>query len=523
MINGRAILKIDNTKYDILRCGYTFKRDIDAKGRPLAGLQGGDIWVDIESKEDNILLIKMTLPKVPPISGSIEFWGSNDEEELQLLREVKFEKAWIYEQGEAMIGYSFLPIITRVRIAPVRLDIGDRVKLDRRWPETYGFFWEKYKPKEVKIGPSRGVEKNEDTEIAEIEIVTPLTQKEHCSKAGIELGESYKLRVKRYTNGSPRNSSSIKWEYSYLTNKENGEIVVGAVINQRGEEIEFVLDDSAALGNEISFYAYISKQKNEGECTAYVNPLWRYKGTKKWGKLQTGYTRTGHKWSPQQLIENFNLDENAKIRMQEFINGDENHARSRYEGLLHFGTKSALSDDDNVEQRVINNFYYGTEGKMSFGVTSMLSQKLRINPSFQNYWGKYIEIIKQTIKNRSIETVDGNEFESLFREKYGKNEPTKPSFSNWKEIFNYDYYGLMGGTQTMKIDLIITQIDVVTYIVKTRMYIGDWYGADEDDINGATLKGFMPSLSAFFWLQHHYGYHPFETEIIYESVNTIKL
>lgn len=80
------------------------------------------------------------------------------------------------------------------------------------------------------------------------------------------------------------------------------------------------------------------------------------------------------------------------------------------------------------------------------------------------------------------------------------------------------------------------------YKVKTKMYIGDWYGADWDDINGGNLsdfikeikidlikdlsnpsdlikriqragkkhmrlKGNVPSLNAFFWLQHYYGYY----------------
>ena len=61
------------------------------------------------------------------------------------------------------------------------------------------------------------------------------------------------------------------------------------------------------------------------------------------------------------------------------------------------------------------------------------------------------------------------------------------------------------------------------YKIKTKMYIQDWYGADWGDINGwsSKLKGNIYSLNAFFWLQHHYGCHPFETEIIYESEDII--
>lgn len=180
-----------------------------------------------------------------------------------------------------------------------------------------------------------------------------------------------------------------------------------------------------------------------------------------------------------------------------------------------------LSDDDNLQQRVLNNFYNGVEFKMSFGPTSMLSQKLKVNPTFQEYYKRYLGIIKVLIPQRQIEAIDGDK---IVTDHFGSLSQAKPNFSEVKEIFKYDYYGLMGGTQKIKVDLDIMQTDAKVYIIKTRMYIGDWYGADKGDINGlASLKGNVSSLNAFFWLQHHYGYHPFETEIIYESIDRIEL
>ncbi len=78
----------------------------------------------------------------------------------------------------------------------------------------------------------------------------------------------------------------------------------------------------------------------------------------------------------------------------------------------------------------------------------------------------------------------------------------------------------MGGTQTVKVDLEISEMEKNKYKVKTKMYIGDWYGADWDDIN-RVVKGSVHSLTAFFWLQHQYGCQPFETEIIYQSLDYI--
>lgn len=80
----------------------------------------------------------------------------------------------------------------------------------------------------------------------------------------------------------------------------------------------------------------------------------------------------------------------------------------------------------------------------------------------------------------------------------------------------------MGGTQTIKVNLEITEIKNNKFEVKTEMYIGNWYGADWDDVN-RVVKGSVHSLTAFFWLQHHCSYQPFETEIIYQSLDFIRI
>lgn len=52
----------------------------------------------------------------------------------------------------------------------------------------------------------------------------------------------------------------------------------------------------------------------------------------------------------------------------------------------------------------------------------------------------------------------------------------------------------MGGTQTIKVDLEITEMGNNKYKVKTKMYIGDWYGADWDVLNGKGIKEFATGL-----------------------------
>lgn len=515
-------LKLDSLEYDILYFRYHFKRDVDLKGRPVSNYYGGEMLLRIESTDEAKILQQMIYKDMPPSKGSVEFYGTDD----VCVRHIEFEKAYIYFVGEEMHSLSSLPMLMTIGISPMRLDINRMLRLDRRWPEApHG--WQKYECKEEKRVPVSRTENEESTEVAEIEVITPLTKKESDSREGMESGETYKLRVKSYTKGAPRNLQSIRWEYSYLTNKEDGELVIGAITDQKGEEITFTVKDEGAVGSTISFYAYISRQKKEGQCDVYVHPLWRYKGTKEWGGIGTGTEAKSQRLSLKEMKRELKLDNAGILRAETLSLMSEQEVRDIYEGNNNIaGVRQVLSDDDNLQQRVLSSFYTGSEPKMSFAPTSMLSQKLKVNPTFQEYYKRYLGVIKGILDNRNLnlETMDGDQIPDVFRSKYGQREYARPDFTHPLEIFKYDYYGLMGGTQKIKIDLDIIKTKEKSYIVKTRMYIGDWYGADEGDINGFTsLKGNVGSLNAFFWLQHHYGYHPFETEIIYESVDRIHL
>ncbi|QYN48369.1 hypothetical protein GYM73_01610 [Apibacter sp. ESL0432] len=53
---------------------------------------------------------------------------------------------------------------------------------------------------------------------------------------------------------------------------------------------------------------------------------------------------------------------------------------------------------------------------------------------------------------------------------------------------------MVEGTQTVKVDLEIEEDKPRRFLVKTKMYIGDWYGADWDDLNGKGIKEFATGL-----------------------------
>lgn len=110
-------------------------------------------------------------------------------------------------------------------------------------------------------------------------------------------------------------------------------------------------------------------------------------------------------------------------------------------------------------------------------------------------------------------------------EKYfADDEMPNPNFSILSEIRNFDYYGLMGGTQQIEVELEIYRMNTVNYLVNTKMFIRDTYCADKDDIKGiANKKILTQSLPAFYVLQNCFGCHPFETEIIYKHSDTINI
>lgn len=146
MIAGRAILKVNNSEYDILKFNHKFQRDIDAKGRPCSNYYGGEISVMLETTDNIQLLQQMIHKDMPTIDGSIEVLSGSDE---NCIKRIEFKEAYIYSYGEDMQSTGGLPMATTVMISPMRLDYNNNIlRLDRKWPRAkHG--WQKYE-EEVK-------------------------------------------------------------------------------------------------------------------------------------------------------------------------------------------------------------------------------------------------------------------------------------------------------------------------------------------------------------------------------------
>lgn len=377
-------------------------------------------------------------------------------------------------------------------------------------------------------------------------------QKVSCIKKGI----SYQYKIVNFNRQpKPHELIRIKW----ATQLDEGEIISKYPQNNGKQEAKFLVSKDVK-NSKFSVYAYLEKPSKDVSILSRLDDKFYYKGTKKWGQLQSGFATKNSKVTEKEL--NIHLDEigKANVKILKALSfADTNIGKSIIELIYEYGagTRQVLSNDDDIENKVVDNFYTFKYGKkLSFNEKSIQSKKLHSYQPFQEYFKNYLEVIRYMLKENSIELKNGDDIEYIFRDKL-KSKIT-PNFSIISDIYSHDYYGFMGGTQTIKVDLEITEMGNNKYKVKTKMYIGDWYGADWDDINGGDLseffreikidpikdlsnpsdlirrikeakkrpfklKGNVASLNAFFWLQHYYGCHPYETEIIYQDTNYLQL
>ncbi|MCO6565186.1 MAG: DUF3289 family protein [Apibacter sp.] len=324
----------------------------------------------------------------------------------------------------------------------------------------------------------------------------------------IKKGISYQYKIIKF-NRPPKEYELLRIRWA--TQFDDGEIVSKYAMFNGKQEARFWVPQNFE-DSKVRIYAYIESPAKEVSIESRLEGKFYYKGTKQWGQLQSGFATEYSKITEEQIKKH------ATRLGWVNINGVRNKSlksiKESYEGLL-LGSRRVLSKE--IADKVINNFYNGKGKKLSFDENTKISKDLKEYGPFRDYFDKYLKVIKYLIKERTIQTKNERDIVEIFR----KNETNSlPSFNQPWHIIDYDYYGLMGGTQTIKVELEITEMENNKYELKTKMYIGDWYGADWDDVN-EVVKGSVHSLTAFFWLQHHYGCQPFETEIIYQSLDYI--
>ena len=140
-------LTVNSTAFEVLSFRYGFHRLTDAKGRPGTGLRGGDFYnILLESTEDTRLL-EAFIHQKKPFAGSITAYNADG----VAVRSMVWDEAYLSSIEEWMSRTSGEPMLYQVAINPQRLDINRAIRLDRRFPQTYAFWWEEYKPEEQPV------------------------------------------------------------------------------------------------------------------------------------------------------------------------------------------------------------------------------------------------------------------------------------------------------------------------------------------------------------------------------------
>jgi hypothetical protein len=127
----KAKLTIGGKKFDVLHCSYTFRRDVDAKGRPSSSVYGGTIQLEIESTDDTSILESMINNIYKSFSGTITFQKRDEDAKM---KELSFEDGYIVQYAEALDAVGANPMTINFIISARKLKVGN-AEHQNEWPD----------------------------------------------------------------------------------------------------------------------------------------------------------------------------------------------------------------------------------------------------------------------------------------------------------------------------------------------------------------------------------------------------
>ncbi|MBM6671226.1 MULTISPECIES: DUF3289 family protein [Bacteroidaceae] len=257
---SEILLEINGHTYHALRFCYEFYRYTDVKGKPVTGLEGGDIHVVLESNADNSLLETMLSDKsrqVPyhswpdfepaPICGKIQLIR----DDVEVFRELVFEEGYIYRYHESMMADGY-PMSILLSISTMRLDINRNVRLDRRLLTTYGFGWMKLGntvfKQVVKLNQSIQPPKKSTTH--QEEPVVLVTSVKGESKAIVSQTVQYVVTKYNVPNVKDSDRKRVKWVIEVDGQKE--------YLKEQGETLDLQIKEEWQ-GKEITVMPYLKQ------------------------------------------------------------------------------------------------------------------------------------------------------------------------------------------------------------------------------------------------------------------------
>jgi len=126
----RAKLQFEGKEYDVLDCNYSFRRDVDAKGRPSSNVYGGNVYVTVESTDDTKILAQM-VNQFKPNSGTVTF---NKGDEEAKMKEVKWQNGYIIKYNEELDVVGREPMQISFVISAEKISV-EGAEVDHKWPK----------------------------------------------------------------------------------------------------------------------------------------------------------------------------------------------------------------------------------------------------------------------------------------------------------------------------------------------------------------------------------------------------
>jgi len=126
----RANLKFEGQDYDVLQCDYSFRRDVDMKGRPSSNVYGGTINLVIESTEDTKIVAQM-VNQFKPNSGTVTF---NKGDEEAKMKELSWSNGYVINYTEALdiVGPEPMKISFVISAQTIKME---GVEIEQKWPK----------------------------------------------------------------------------------------------------------------------------------------------------------------------------------------------------------------------------------------------------------------------------------------------------------------------------------------------------------------------------------------------------
>jgi len=126
----RASLKFEGQDYDVLECNYSFKRDVDLKGRPSSNVYGGTINLVVESTEDTKIVAQM-VNQFKPNSGTVTF---NKGDEEAKMKELSWSNGYVISYNESLdvVGPEPMKIAFVISAQTIKME---GVEIEQKWPK----------------------------------------------------------------------------------------------------------------------------------------------------------------------------------------------------------------------------------------------------------------------------------------------------------------------------------------------------------------------------------------------------